>query len=515
MALTVHFEVLNQLGTPMMHSATLANRPAAGIAGRIFFRTDSPFGIFRDTGSAWDQISGASTFSGSLAAGQVAFGSAANTIAGTNKFFWDNVNERLGIGTNTLSNSLTISTNLANADIIKLRNTLINQYSSVGFFNYLDAQIGGFGYANPSVLNSLADKVYFYSINKDLVFSTNASFGIKQTIFQSTGNLQIGTPAADTGQRLQVIGDTFLKGSGTTGSTFGLRVQNNSSNNIFSVRNDGAVFVEAVLGNAVLYMSDVGNTRFEKGTSSGITCLGPSTNDHTFSLTSFDSNNYRDGALSSLNLEGNYVPVNGSTAFSYILLNGTVNQTGTNTSISRGFYINPTITSAPSWRSIEWTNNTGFGLYGAGTAANYLGGSLGIKTTAIYSPSTFSLDVNGGLLIKNTAGTTAQLTIINADPSLGGNNGFLVNTVGGTSGSSYVDLQGYYGTSITGSTAIRLNPAGGPVIINSTTNSGEQFQLTGTLRINGQQSATSGGNSGQHLIINLDGTTYKIKLELP
>jgi hypothetical protein len=59
MGLTVHFEVLNQLGTPMMYSATLANRPAAGIAGRIFFRTDSPFGIFRDTGSAWDQISSA------------------------------------------------------------------------------------------------------------------------------------------------------------------------------------------------------------------------------------------------------------------------------------------------------------------------------------------------------------------------------------------------------------------------------------------------------------------------
>jgi hypothetical protein len=59
MGLTVHFEVLNQLGTPMMYSATLANRPAAGIAGRIFFRTDSPYGIFRDTGSAWDQISSA------------------------------------------------------------------------------------------------------------------------------------------------------------------------------------------------------------------------------------------------------------------------------------------------------------------------------------------------------------------------------------------------------------------------------------------------------------------------
>ena len=59
MGLTVHFEVLNQLGTPMMYSATLANRPAAGITGRIFFRTDSPYGIFRDNVSSWDQIGSA------------------------------------------------------------------------------------------------------------------------------------------------------------------------------------------------------------------------------------------------------------------------------------------------------------------------------------------------------------------------------------------------------------------------------------------------------------------------
>jgi len=56
MGLTVSFEVLNQLGTPLMYSETLANRPAFGIAGRIFFRTDSPFGIYRDTGAAWDLI---------------------------------------------------------------------------------------------------------------------------------------------------------------------------------------------------------------------------------------------------------------------------------------------------------------------------------------------------------------------------------------------------------------------------------------------------------------------------
>jgi hypothetical protein len=43
----------------MFNSDLTANRPAAGIVGRIFIAIDSPYGIFRDTGTAWDQISSA------------------------------------------------------------------------------------------------------------------------------------------------------------------------------------------------------------------------------------------------------------------------------------------------------------------------------------------------------------------------------------------------------------------------------------------------------------------------
>jgi hypothetical protein len=52
----------------MFNSDLTANRPAAGIVGRIFIAIDSPYGIFRDTGTAWDQISsaggGATIYSG-------------------------------------------------------------------------------------------------------------------------------------------------------------------------------------------------------------------------------------------------------------------------------------------------------------------------------------------------------------------------------------------------------------------------------------------------------------------
>jgi hypothetical protein len=95
----------------MFNSDLTANRPAAGIVGRIFIAIDSPYGIFRDTGTAWEQVAGAGGgggIGGSIATGQVAFGSASNTISGTNNLFWDAANNRLGINTASPSRSLDI-----------------------------------------------------------------------------------------------------------------------------------------------------------------------------------------------------------------------------------------------------------------------------------------------------------------------------------------------------------------------------------------------------------------------
>jgi hypothetical protein len=53
----VKLDVLNQLATPAMYAAALANRPAAGFVGRIFFDSDNPStGIYRDTGTTWVQV---------------------------------------------------------------------------------------------------------------------------------------------------------------------------------------------------------------------------------------------------------------------------------------------------------------------------------------------------------------------------------------------------------------------------------------------------------------------------
>ena len=92
--------VINYGGLPSGGSGLLAARPAAGVVGRIYIASDSAL-LYRDTGSAWVTIGGAGGPSGSGAAGQATFWTAASVISGDNAFFWDNTNKRLGLGTTT------------------------------------------------------------------------------------------------------------------------------------------------------------------------------------------------------------------------------------------------------------------------------------------------------------------------------------------------------------------------------------------------------------------------------
>jgi hypothetical protein len=103
-----------------------------------------------------------------------------------------------------------------------------------------------------------------------------------------------------------------------------------------------------------------------------------------------------------------YAPTSGTGVFNVLSLENTINQTGGANGITRGLLISPTLTAAADWRSIEFNNNTGWGIYGVGGATNYLSGSLGIRTTA---PS-YSLDVSGStysrrVLVGNDSGSSA------------------------------------------------------------------------------------------------------------
>ena len=101
---------------------------------------------------------------------------------------------------------------------------------------------------------------------------------------------------------------------------------------------------------------------------------------------------------------------------------------------------------------------------GASTStASIFSNSLAVGHSSHYDSAQFSLDVNGGLLIKNT-GKTAHLILINANPAAGGNAGFVQHLVGGTTTGAFASIQTYYGASVAAGT-LQLQPNGGSVTI--------------------------------------------------
>ena len=139
-------------------------------------------------------------------------------------------------------------------------------------------------------------------------------------------------------------------------------------------------------------------------------------------------------------------------------------------------------------------------------------GTVAVNNTTPYDTTQFSLDVNGGLIVKNI-NKTAQFVLINSNPATGGNNAFVVHTVGGTSGSSYADIQGYYGTSIAGSTVIRLNPQGGNVLVGSLAGTGSRMVVASATGVLSTQAiVTLGDLSGvpTSRTITINGTTQDL-----
>jgi len=110
----VNFNILNQLGSPAINSNTFANRPAAGQTGRLFVSTDT-FELYRDNGTTYDLIGGpgSSTITGSGTATQVAFFSSASALTSSANLFFDNTNNRLGVGTAAPTHTIE-----ANGDIL-------------------------------------------------------------------------------------------------------------------------------------------------------------------------------------------------------------------------------------------------------------------------------------------------------------------------------------------------------------------------------------------------------------
>jgi len=245
----------------------------------------------------------------SLTAGSVLF-SNGTTIAQDNaNFFWDDTNNRLGIGTNAPAYGLDI-----NSTSIFRDNLLVQSANGryVGFDGFTTGMTVDFrfGDINNRVANTYGSTMNIESYhgvvlsNSNLGSVTNAALRVLgrqsgkpilelvggSTVYGTmfyTGNFSLGN-VVDSGYRLDVTGTTRLsnttiinaatvggllqiKGTGTTSSTYQIYTQNSNATKYFYVRDDGEVGASRLRG-------DEGNFGSGTGTQTSLVALGGSAN---------------------------------------------------------------------------------------------------------------------------------------------------------------------------------------------------------------------------------------------
>ena len=448
--------------------------------------------VLKYNGTSWVNDSDAG-ITGSGSAGQVAYFTDATTQAGSNNLFWDNTNGRLGIGTNTPATNLAV---LGTAPIIRIGGNSATvpqlQLASAGVVNWsLRANNGG---------------------ASDFTIFQDSTERIR---IHSTGNFGIGTGASDSGQRLQVTGDTLLKGSGNTSATTALLVENSDGTDMLIARNDRTV----LLGNITL------PTEFNIGGGAGLriyqtsnsTTVNESGQDGYFIGSTSNTNsqynklwlgftpttgfNTTSGSSNIVSVQGSIIPTSGNAIITALRLSNVVNQTGGANGITRGLYVNPTLTAAADWRAIEWSNNSGWGLYGAGTANNYLRGNTAINTTTIVDAGlTINQTINGSnvvLSVRNDFGAAdneVSIKMIAGSTDAGEKGTILSHVRQGTGGAAFI-IKTNATLSGTPIEAGRFTQSQNLHLGTFVSDSGEKLQVTGTAKITGASTFTATGAS--------------------
>ena len=413
---------------------------------------------------------GYTPISGTGATGQVAYWNGTNSQTGSNNLFWDAANSRLGIGTATPSATLHTVGSITAASAIARGNYMqptlvaasnndvlvgldVNPTFTNGAFTGLQnlavrvtgpAGVGTRGIINIAGYDSYGQVLMMQpkssytgllyagfkafgdaggamGFGVNFVSNNPVNFGIYSeagqaiALFNSTRNvlIQNGGTFTDGGQRLQVYGDAFVRGSGATSATSSLVVQDSASTTLLNVRNDGQIFMQAnKIFNSDTIKAVSSNLSFESFNSALHIRLAGGVNNTTAGVVIGNANNITltTGFRNSLAFDDNFTPTSGTSIRNYIYMGFTINQTGGANGITRGLYVNPTLTAAADWRSIEWSNNSGWGLYGAGTAPNFINGSLllgSVSNTGERLQVTGTMNVTGA----STFGADMTLTL--------------------------------------------------------------------------------------------------------
>ena len=348
---------------------------------------------------------GGGTITGGGASGQVTFWNGATSITGSNNLFWDAAQNRLGIGTNTPQTSGELATSGA-----RLR---FNQTVGGSIFHGIEFATNGTVYSSLLANQNTGEVRLSTNASYFPTFYASGSEGMRLTTNRNLIIQNGGTFTDDGVNRLQVGGDVKITSSGTSSSSNALRVLNSSSSVLLNARSDGEISIGAggwlTIGNSQRYIY--------KGINQ-TTILTIANDSDTSCVIDFYGSNHATKPRT-ISLVSTFAPTSGSIGFAGFEILNIINQTGGANGITRGLLVNPTFTVAPfNWRSIEWSNNTGWGLYGAGTAPNYLGGDLAVAgvlretvTTNRQTASYTLVLADRGKLVETNVGAANTITV--------------------------------------------------------------------------------------------------------
>ena len=382
--ITLDLSILNQKGTPMFYSDTLALRPAFGIVGRIFIDTASPYGIYRDTGSAWVQIAGgggSGTITGSGTATQIAYFDAATNLTSSSNLFWDNTNGRIGI--NTATPGASIDAHGTGGTIIQANSTtLANSLMSFQLQGTGKWQIGNFYSAGLNYFR------LFDQLNSTERIKVQNTGQIDTTgWFQNTNTIAGITGTSPTALTSSLFINYFTYNSGISTSasvnTIGLIIQNTLNYSGANTINNTSYNTSALIRNAVTFGSAGASITYSQAT--GFRALS---NDQVQYIQE-GTNNGTISHYANILITGDGRISTGTTTFTnryQILLNDLNELSANNTYTNR------------------WA------IYQAGSSENnFFAGKVGIGSG--YTPSTFAFDVNGDSVLRGSGTTSATSSL--------------------------------------------------------------------------------------------------------
>jgi hypothetical protein len=290
--------------------------------------------------------------------------------------FWDATNSRLGIGTNTPAFDFDLQKTVNASLYARVRNLSNGTSAFAGFVVGNDVgnavfQVVGSGNTTPATTANQARFRSDTTITNGFNFSTGAIAPItfstndveRMRIFGG-GNLALNS-TTDSGERLQVTGTSKLAGNTAITGTLDISGTTTISGNLLAStiysRTNQNIEISAPWADSVQVLITTITNKAQ------VLIVRPTAN---LTLTT--------GTHDTQRVTHTFAPTSGTGVVNALTLQQTINQTGGANGITRGLYVNPTLTAAADFRAIETARgNVVFG--------NLPTSSAGLPTGAIWN----------------------------------------------------------------------------------------------------------------------------------